>query len=156
VMATALSGNDQETDALAEYRKAVELNPKSATFRDHLAISMDLNGDSDGAVEELSKAIAAEPTSAEYHFNLGVVLESRGDFAGAIGSLKDSIRYSRGRNWRGFAELAKAYQKTGQPAEAVQALREAVALAEAAHEDDAAAALRKALAAVEQEGDAGR
>jgi len=151
VLATALSGNNQEADALAEYRKAVELNPKSATFRDHLAISMDLNGDSDGAVEELSKAIAAEPTSAEYRFNLGVVLESRGDFAGAIGSLKDSIRYSRGRNWRGFAELAKAYQKTGQAAEAVQALREAVALAEEAHEDGAAAALRKALQAVEQE-----
>jgi hypothetical protein len=52
--------------------------------------------------------------------------------------------------------LAKALQKTGQPAEAVQALREAVALAEGAHEDEAAAALRKALASVEQGDNAGR
>lgn len=156
VLATALSGSNREADALVEYRKAVELNPRSGTFRDHLAISMDLNGDSAGAVEELRKAIAGDPTSAEFHFNLGVVLEARGELAAAIGALTDSIRYSRGRNWRGYAELGRAYEKAGEFPQAVDALQQALALAQAGHEEKTAAALRKALDRVQQEGGASR
>jgi Flp pilus assembly protein TadD len=152
VLATALSGNDQEAEALKEYRRAVELEPHSGTYRDHLAISMDLNGDSAGAVEELHKAIEEDPASAEFHFNLGVVLESRGDYEGAIGALTESVRYSRGKNWRGFAELGKAFSKTGRRDEAVQAIQEAISLAEQAHEDEAVAELRKALEALQRGG----
>jgi Flp pilus assembly protein TadD len=155
VLATALSGNDQEAEALKEYRRAVELEPHSGTYRDHLAISMDLNGDSAGAVEELHKAIEEDPAAAEFHFNLGVVLESRGDYEGAIGALTESVRYSRGKNWRGFAELGKAFSKTGRRAEAVQAIQEAISLAEQAHEDEAVGELHKALAELERKGTRG-
>ena len=127
VLATALSGNDQEAEALKEYRRAVELEPKSGAYRDHLAISMDLNGDPAGAIVELHKAIQADPTSAEFHFNLGVVLESRGDYEAAIGPLMDSIRYSRGKNWRSFAELGEVFKKVGRRNEAVQAIQQAIA-----------------------------
>jgi Flp pilus assembly protein TadD len=155
VLATALSGNDQEAEALKEYRRAVELEPKSGTYRDHLAVSMDLNGDPAGAIVELHKAIEADPTSAEFHFNLGVVLESRGDYQGAIGPLMESIRHSRGKNWRSFAELGKAFSKTGRRAEAVQAIQEAISLAEQAHEDEAVGELHKALAELERKGTRG-
>jgi Flp pilus assembly protein TadD len=149
VLATALSGNNQETEALAEYRKAAELEPKNPTYLDHLAISLDLSGDTVGALDALKKAIALEPSSPEYQFNLGVVLELRGDFAAAVDPLQRSVQLSRGRNWRSLAELAKASDKAGRPSDAVRAAQQAVTLAEQAHDETNATALRNALAGYE-------
>jgi len=146
VLATALSGNDREADALAEYRRASELEPRNPTYLDHLAVSLDLNGDTDGALTELNKAIALDPSSPEYQFNLGVVLESRRDFAGAIEPLRRSAELSHGRNWRSYAELAKACDKAGQHAEAIRAARQAMDVASQARDEQAAHTLREALA----------
>ena len=151
VLATAPSGSDQESEALPEYRKAAELEPKNPTYLDHLAVSLDLNGDSQAAIAQLQKAIAIEPLSPEYQFNLGVVLESRGDFAGAVEPLRRSVDMSRGRNWRSFAELAKAYDKSGHPADAVRAALQAVSLAEQARDGDNETALRQALAGYQRD-----
>jgi Flp pilus assembly protein TadD len=152
MLATALSGNDQEREALEEYRKACALNPKSAIFLDHLAVSLALNGDLNGAVEQLQKAIALEPASPEYRFNLGFVLESRGDFAGAVVPLLESVQLSKGKNWRCLAELAKAYDKTGRSAEAVQSAQQALDLAVQQHDEDGAKNLREALDRYQRDG----
>lgn len=151
VLGTALSGNNQEADALREYRRAVELEPKNPTYLDHLAISLDLNGDSAGAIEQLRKVIAVAPYSAEFQFNLAVVLESRGDFAGAIDPLLKSIEYSHGKNWRCFAELAKAYDKTGQHEQSLQMLRHAIDEAAAVHENAAAQRMQSILETMQRE-----
>ncbi len=151
VLATALSANNQETDALVEYRKAVEREPKNPNYLDHLAVSLDLNGDSAGAVEQLRKAIAVDSTSAEYQFNLGVVLEARGDFAAAVDPLIRSVEYSRGKNWLCFAELAKAYAKSGHAADAVQMAQQAINAAEQTGDQQAVAKLRGALAEYQSE-----
>ena len=126
VLATALSANDQEKDALAEYRKAVELTPTNPTFLNHLAVSLALNGDAEGAVEQLQRAIAIDPGSVEYRFNLAYVLESAGRFAEAIPPLETAVKISKGRDWRCLAELAKVYDKTGRAADAAQAIRQAL------------------------------
>jgi len=152
MLATALSGNDQEREALEEYRKASALNPKSATFLDHLAVSLALNGDLNGAVEQLQKAIAIEPSSPEYRFNLGFVLESRGDFAGAVAPLLESVELSKGKNWRCLAELAKAYDKTGRSAQAVQSAQQALDRAVQQHDEDGAKNLREALDRYQRDG----
>jgi Flp pilus assembly protein TadD len=154
VLATALSGNDQEPLALEEYRKAVALAPTNAAFIDHLAVSLDMSGDPDGAVTQLKKAIELEPGSAEYRFNLGVVLESKGDFAGAVAPFQKAVDLSQGKNWRGYAELAKAYDKSGHPAEAIAAARQAVDLAVQQHQEEAAKHLREMLDGFEHEGGA--
>ncbi len=151
VLATALSGNDQESEALPEYRKAVDLEPKNPTYLDHFAVSLDLSGDADAAIVQLQKAVAIEPASPEYQFNLGVVLESRGDFARAVEPLRRSTELSHGRNWRSFAELAKAYDKSGHPAEAVHAAEQAVNLAEQVHSEESVPALRDALAGYQRD-----
>jgi Flp pilus assembly protein TadD len=149
VLATALSGNDRESEALVEYRKAAELEPRNPTYLDHLAVSLDLNGDSEGAVAQLRNAMALEPMSPEYPFNLGVVLESRGDFAGAVEALRRSAELSHNRNWRSLAELAKAYDKSGRPADAVRVEEQAVAAAEQSRQASVAA-LREALSIYQQ------
>jgi Flp pilus assembly protein TadD len=152
VLATALSGNNQEREALEEYRKASALNPKSAAILDHLAVSLDLNGDPDGAVEQLRKAIELDPGSPEYRYNLGIVLESRGDNEGALAAFQKAVELGRGRNWRSLAELAKAYDKTGRAAEAIKAMKQAIGLAVAQHDEQDAQTLRGVLEGYEREG----
>jgi Flp pilus assembly protein TadD len=152
VLATVLSGNNQEREALEEYRKACALNPKNATLLDHFAVSLDLNGDPDGAVEQLQKAIELVPGSPEYRFNLGIVLESRGDNAGAVAAFQKAVELSRGRNWRSLAELAKAYDKTGRSAEAIEAIKQALDLTVAQHDEQDAQTLREVLEGYEREG----
>jgi Flp pilus assembly protein TadD len=154
-LATALSGNNQEAEALVEYRKAVEREPSNPNYLDHLAVSQDLNGDSGGAAETLRRAIAVDPTSAEYRFNLGVVLEARGEFSAAVDPLIKAVEYSRGRNWRCFAELAKAYAQTGHTADAIEAAQQGIAAAEQAGDQGAIAGLRTALAAYKRQSGSG-
>ncbi len=152
VLATTLSGNNQEREALEEYRKAAALDPKNATFLDHFAVSLDINGDLNGALEQMQKAIALDPTAAEYRFNLGVIMESRGDLAGAVVAFQKVVDLSKGKNWRGWAELAKAYDKTGRFAEAIQAAQQAIDLAVREHNEQAVKQLRSLLEGYEHDG----
>lgn len=145
VLGTELSANDQESEALPEYRRAVEIEPRNASYLNHLAISMHLNGDSAGAAAQLRQAIALDPRSAEYRFNLGVVEEARGDLSGAMNAFRESAELAGGRNWRAYAELAKACDKAGRTEDAIGAAEQALASAERLHQDKAATELRKAV-----------
>jgi Flp pilus assembly protein TadD len=145
VLATALSANNQERDALAEYRRAAELTPTNPAFLDHLAVSLALNGDTEGAIEQLQRAISIDPASFEYRFNLAYVLESEGKFAEAIPPLEKAVTISRGRDWRCLAELAKVYDKTGRTADAARAVRQALDEATRQNNEPAAKALQELL-----------
>jgi Flp pilus assembly protein TadD len=103
-------------------------------------------------VEQLQKAIALVPAAPEYRFNLGVLLESRGDNAGAVAAFQKAVELSRGKNWQGLAELAKAYDKTGRTAEAIEAIKQALGLTVAQHDEQDAQALREVLEGYEREG----
>jgi Flp pilus assembly protein TadD len=150
-LGTLLSGTSQEKEALEEYRKAIALDPENTLYLEHLGVSMMLNGDVSGAVEQMQRAIELEPTRAEFRFNLGYVMESQGDFAGAVEPLQRAVELNQGKNPRFLAELAKAYDKTGHPAEAVKAAQQALDRATEDHDDKTAAALREILAGYERE-----
>jgi tetratricopeptide (TPR) repeat protein len=102
-------------------------------------------------VDQLQKAIALLPTSAEYRFNLGFALESSGDYAAAVAPLQKSVELSNGRNLRFLAELAKAYDKTGRFAEAVQAAQQALDLAVKQHSEEQEKSLRDVLDSYESD-----
>jgi Flp pilus assembly protein TadD len=150
-LGTMLSGTSQEKEALEEYRKACTLDPANTMFLEHMAVSMILNGDVSGAEEQMQKAIALEPARAEYRFNLGFVMESQGDFVGAVEPLQKAVELNQGKNSRFLAELAKAYDKTGHPADAVKAAQQALDRAKEDHDERAARDLRTAIATYEQE-----
>jgi Tfp pilus assembly protein PilF len=146
-----LSGSSQEKDALDEYRKASALDPANTLFLEHLGASLMLNGDVSGAEEQMQKAITLEPARAEYRFNLGFVMESNGDFAGAVGPLQKAVELNQGKNARFLAELAKAYDKTGHPAEAVKTAQQALDRANEVHDERTARDLRTDIATYEQD-----
>ena len=79
-------------------------------------------------------------------------MESEGDFAGAVAPLEKAVELNQGKNARFLAELAKAYDKTGHPAEAVKTAQQALDRATEDHDEKTARDLRTVIATYEQEG----
>jgi Flp pilus assembly protein TadD len=72
-------------------------------------------------------------------------LETKGDFTAAVAPLEKAVELSKGRNVRFLSELAKAYDKTGRPAEAVTTAQQALDLAVEQHNQELEKNLRDAL-----------
>jgi Flp pilus assembly protein TadD len=126
-MATALTGNNQEDLALAEYRKACALNSTNATWFDHLAVSLDLNNLPDEAVANWRKALAIDPTDASAETDMGTVLFDSGHTQEGFEDLRKAIEmapdFPEGRSHFGLA-LAKMNRMD----EAIEQFQKAIAL----------------------------
>jgi cytochrome c-type biogenesis protein CcmH/NrfG len=72
-------------DSIEYYKKALAINPKSASVRTDMATAIWYLGDADTAISELNKALAAEPNKAQTLFNLGMIKwRGKMDVAGAV------------------------------------------------------------------------
>jgi Flp pilus assembly protein TadD len=126
-LATALSGNDQESEALPEYRKACELNPKNATWLDHLAVSLANSGDADEAADAWRKSLLIDPSDPGAESDLGTVLVENGHAQDGFEHLQKAVALAP--NFPdGYNHLGLALQKTGQLDQAVEQFQKAVAL----------------------------
>ncbi len=89
---TALKLQDKLPEAIAELRKAVELDPKQSDAHYTLGVTFWQQGDFAAAVEELRAAIQAKPDYAEAYYTLGTVLKQQGELQRAADALKEAIR----------------------------------------------------------------
>ena len=71
-------------EAIAEGKRAVELDPLSPVINSDLGITFYLARRYDDAIAQLRKTLAIDPTFFYAHYNLGIVLELKGDLTGAI------------------------------------------------------------------------
>jgi Flp pilus assembly protein TadD len=69
----ALMGQGKTTEAIAEFRAAVELDPESPTAHRNLADALSSAKQYDLAIEEFRRAARLDPTGAA-HFDLGSLL----------------------------------------------------------------------------------
>jgi tetratricopeptide (TPR) repeat protein len=76
--------NNDLDAAIAEYRKAIAIDPKRALPRYNVAILLHYKQDLDGAIAEYRKALELDPMYAEARCNLAFVLEDKGQFAEAL------------------------------------------------------------------------
>jgi serine/threonine protein kinase/tetratricopeptide (TPR) repeat protein len=74
----ALSDLDRPGEAVAEFRKVVDLDPDYADAHNNLGWNLARQGKLDEAVPEYHKAIALNPTGGQAHVNLRQALASRG------------------------------------------------------------------------------
>src|SRR5258705_124712 len=77
--------------ALADYDKAIELNPKDALAYYNRGNVKDKTGDVDGALADYGKAIKLKPKDALAYYNRGNAKYRKGDLDGALADANKAV-----------------------------------------------------------------
>jgi tetratricopeptide (TPR) repeat protein len=78
--------------ATADYQKAIELEPREATYHNNYALILVREKKLDQAKEELGKAASLDPSSAgKYYYNLGAVMANTNQTDAAAEAFKKSM-----------------------------------------------------------------
>ena len=86
-----LAEQRQYEAAIAEWKKALELNPEDAKARTNLGHVLVRAGKSGEAIEQYRKALEFNPEYTEAHNNLGVALAARGQLEEAIAHYQKAL-----------------------------------------------------------------
>ncbi len=113
--------------AIASYKKALELDPKSPLAHYNLGFALGAKGDQDGAIASYKKALELDPKLAEAHHDLGSALGAKGDQDGAIASYKKALDLDP-KLPLFQAQLGHALMQKGKLDEALVHLRKAITL----------------------------
>jgi len=81
-------------EAIAEGKRAVELDPLSPIINADLGITLYLARRYDDAIEQLRKTLVIDPTFFYAHYNLGVALQLKGDLSAAISEYEKAKQLS--------------------------------------------------------------
>src|SRR5262249_4063650 len=111
--------------AMAAYKKAIALDPKSALAHYNFGTALYTKGDLAGATAAFNKAIALDPKDALAHYNLGTALYAKQDLAGAIAAFKQAIALDP-KLAQAHIGLGQALLSKGRFAEARTATRKAL------------------------------
>ena len=109
-------------EALAESKRAVELDPLSLKIRWDRWLLFYYTSQYVAAEEQCRKIQEIDPTNSLGHLYCGDVALARGDEGQAIRELKESVSLSEGKNPRAVAHLGYAYAVAGRTADAQVAL----------------------------------
>jgi tetratricopeptide (TPR) repeat protein len=97
--------------AIADYNRAIELNPKDARAYYNRGIAKRAKGDLDGAIADFSRAIELDPKYAIAYNNRGIAKDDKGDLDGAIADYNRAIeldpKHAVAYNNRGFDKEAR-------------------------------------------------
>jgi lipoprotein NlpI len=107
----AEKANGDFEGAIADYNRAIELDPKYAAAYSNRGNAKQAKGDLDGAIADCNRAIELDPKDAMAHKNRGVAKKSKGDLKGAIADYTRAIeldpKYAAAYFHRGIAKQAK-------------------------------------------------
>jgi len=117
-------GNSQE--ALADYRKALELDPNCASAHFNLAVTLVQDGDFAEAETHYRQALSGKPT-AETHNGLGYVLEQQGQEDESIAEFRKAIDIDP-KFTPAYNNLASALEEQGKLADAEEYYRRSLEL----------------------------
>ena len=119
-----MQAKGQLDEAIACYKKAIELDPKFATAHSNLGIALKAKGQLDEAIACFKKAIELDPKFAMAHYNLGICADGQGPVGRGHRLLQEGHRtrpeVRRGplqpgsASWRDqgrFAESLAAYKR---------------------------------------------
>ncbi len=81
-------------EAIAEVKRAVELDPLSPIINADLGITFYLARRYDDAIDQLRKTLAIDPTFFYAHYNLGVALQLKGNLSAAISEYEKAWQLS--------------------------------------------------------------
>ncbi|HEY7306444.1 MAG TPA: tetratricopeptide repeat protein [Bryobacteraceae bacterium] len=113
----ALATDGQDTTAVPELKRALELNPKHAAAVRAMGVTFIHQGKFDEAVAALQRALELAANDAEAANNLGTAQLRLKNVNGAVESLEKAIHINPNLI-KAHATLAQAYQRAGRAAEA--------------------------------------
>jgi tetratricopeptide (TPR) repeat protein len=90
-LAAALAGRGEVEEALAQYRKALEIKPDYAAARVGLGSTLAGRGEVEEALAQYRKALEIKPDYAEAHYNLGRALARRGEVEEALAQYRKAL-----------------------------------------------------------------
>jgi len=126
-LASAMRRQRLNADAMAAYRRALELAPALVAAHAGLAELLELAGDYEEAAQCLRRAAALEPESAEGRLNLARALIIEGDFTGAENGLRAAAALDP-EDDRVLKYLGDVLIRQGRFAEAIAAFERVLAL----------------------------
>jgi Flp pilus assembly protein TadD len=127
-LAYALGEKGQVDAAIAEWHRALKLDPKDAKALNNLGGLLLRQGKMDAAVAYFRQALESNPDLIDAHNNMGLVLMNRGQVAEAGQHFRESLRVAP-ESLEARVNLGGVHLLQGKFAEAVGELREALRLA---------------------------
>ncbi|HEX2629052.1 MAG TPA: tetratricopeptide repeat protein, partial [Chitinophagaceae bacterium] len=118
----------QDDDAIANYKKAIELDPKSHIGYNGIGeVYRDYKKDINEAMNWYKKSLEINPTERKASFGMGYCLNSQGKYSDAIGYLKTAIE-KEPTYTAAFVEIGYAYYMTDRGEDAITNLNKALSL----------------------------
>jgi protein O-mannosyl-transferase len=114
-------------EAMAHYKKAVQLRPQYVAARYNLGLLLQEAGLLQAAMDQYEEAVRIKPTFAQAHCNLGALLASAGRFDEAISHLEEGARLDPEAGT--YINLVDAYVQTGRREDAIRAAEQAIGVA---------------------------
>jgi tetratricopeptide (TPR) repeat protein len=123
----ALWRQGQLDEAMAEYRRAIELDPKGASSHYKLGICWHARGRLDEAMAENRRAIELDPKGGAAHNGLGMCWQARGRLDEAMAEYRRAIELDPKASWA-HCQLGICLQARGRLDEATAEYRRAIEL----------------------------
>ncbi|MGO9109039.1 MAG: sulfatase-like hydrolase/transferase [Thermoguttaceae bacterium] len=124
----ALSQAGKLPEAIAHYRKAVEIKPDFADAHLNLGVALASRGEFDEAITHYQKALEIKPDHVEAHYNLGYALAGRGQVDEAIAHYRRAVEIKPDEA-DAHINLGLALANSGQVDEAITHYRKALEIA---------------------------
>jgi protein O-mannosyl-transferase len=115
----------QLDDAVAQYQKALEINPNYVAAHYNLGNALFRKGQLDEAIAHFQKALEINPKDAEAHINLGNALLQKEQFDEAVGQFQQAVEINP-NDAEAHYDLGNALFQKGQLEEAVGQFQKAL------------------------------
>lgn len=96
---------DDGTNAVAEARTALSMDPRNAEGYRFLGLAQYLNGNYGAATHAFDESLARDPANPDTYYDLGITLHAAGNQAEAIGAYRQAI-HLRPAFWEAHSNLA--------------------------------------------------
>ena len=124
-VAADLAGKGEYPQAIAEWRKAVDLDPADAKARFNLGLSLQQAGQLDESISQYRKAVEFNPDNAAAYTNLGFALAAEGKQDEAMAQYEKSLEVDP-KNAKAQSNLGAALIEKGRVAEGIEHCRKAL------------------------------
>jgi Flp pilus assembly protein TadD len=124
-LGAALEAMGKPAEAIAEYRRVLELRPEDAVAHNNLGAALQSMGNTEDAIAEYQRALKAQPDYLQAHYNLGSAWLSQGKAEEACREFRQVLS-ARPDDSEAHANLGRALALQGRNAEAAAQFEQAL------------------------------